>query len=130
MKRNWKKLAVLALAAVVGLGCAAYPVHAQGKMGTVLRTGTDIPQADSVAKVEMDGTTTYYSTLNEAVRTVSDAKGTATITLLQDASLTGWENEIVYGDITFVGGEYTVTGDMKEVLFGGELTITSGKFSR
>ena len=128
MKRNWKKLAVLALAAVVGLGCAAYPVHAQEKTGTVLRTGTDIPQADSVAKVEMDGTTTYYSTLNEAVRTVSDAKGTATITLLQDASLTGWENEIVYGDITFVGGEYTVTGDMKEVLFGGELTITSGKF--
>ena len=100
------------------------------KTGTVLRTGTDIPQADSVAKVEMDGTTAYYSTLNEAVRTVSDAKGTATITLLQDASLTGWENEIVYGDITFVGGEYTVTGDMKEVLFGGELTITSGKFSR
>ena len=98
----------------------------------VLRSGESQPTANSVASVEMNGATTYYDTLNEAVHTVSDSGGTATITLLKDASLTGFSSatgtELLNGNITFIGGNHTVTGDNLCIFVGGTLTIESGNF--
>lgn len=95
---------------------------------SVLRSGESQPTANSVASVEMNGATTYYDTLNEAVQTVSDSRGTATITLLKDASLTGFSARSIYGNITFRGGNYTVSGDYGGISIGGTFTIESGYF--
>lgn len=90
--------------------------------------GTSQKTEDSVAEVVMNDTTTYYDTLNEAVQTVSDSRGTATITLLKDASLTGFNIKSIYGNITFRGGNYTVSGDSLSIVVSGTLTIESGTF--
>ncbi len=129
-------MTALAVAAVIGLGYTAYPVRAQKETtiatpekSTVPRAGTATSQADSVAEVVMDGKAAYYSTLNEAVQTVSDANGTATITLLDDASLTGWFARGINGNIIFKGENHTVTGDGLGIDIEGSLTVLSGNFA-
>lgn len=94
----------------------------------VLRAGSTEQTGSSVAKVEMNGTVTYYDDLNEAVDAINDVYGTGTITLLQNASLTGWNVIGIKGNITIVGGDYTITGDSLGVLVNGSLTIMSGNF--
>lgn len=94
----------------------------------VLRAGSTEQTESSVAKVEMNGTVTYYDDLNEAVDAINDVYGTGTITLLQNASLTGWNVIGIKGNITIVGGDYTITGDGLGVLVNGSLTIMSGNF--
>ena len=90
--------------------------------------GTNEPTASTVAEVVMNGTTTYYDTLNEAVQTVSNAGGTATITLLKNASLTGYNRSPIFGNITFIGGNYTISGDNLGIMIAGTLTVMSGTF--
>lgn len=94
----------------------------------VLRAGSTEQTESSVAKVEMNGTVTYYDNLNEAVHVISDVQGTGTITLLGNASLTGWSGPTIKGNITIVGGDYTITGDGLGVGVKGSLTIMSGNF--
>lgn len=94
----------------------------------VLRAGSTEQTESSVAKVEMNGTVTYYDNLNEAVHVISDVQGTGTITLLGNASLTGWSGPTIKGNITIVGGDYTITGDGLGVGVKGPLTIMSGNF--
>lgn len=84
-------------------------------------------QTKAVAAMETGGVTTCYSTVEEAF---TAAKGkTATITLLDNVTA----SSILYvnsGDnITFYGGNYTLTGTPGEMAInvsGGELTITGG----
>ena len=59
---------------------------------------------------------------------ISDVQGTGTITLLGNASLTGWSGPTIKGNITIVGGDYTITGDGLGVGVKGPLTIMSGNF--
>lgn len=94
----------------------------------VLRAGSTEQTESSVAKVEMNGTVTYYDNLNEAIHVISDVQGTGTITLLGNASLTGWSGPTIKGNITIVGGDYTITGDGLGVGVKGPLTIMSGNF--
>lgn len=85
---------------------------------------------NSVAEVNMNGTTTYYDTLNEAFDTVP-VDGIATITLLKDAQLNGSAvaGKSINGNITFIGGDYTISGNNFGIDIGGNLTIESGNFS-
>lgn len=92
--------------------------------------GTNQPAASSVAEVVMNGSITYYDTLNEAVQTVSNAGGTATITLLKNASLTGYNSSPIYGNITLIGGTHTISGDNLGIIIAGTLTVMSGTFER
>lgn len=95
----------------------------------VVTAGTSQKTEDSVAEVVMNnGSTTYYDTLNEAVQTVSDSRGTATITLLKNASLTGYNRSPIFGNITFIGGNYTISGDNLGIMIAGTLTVMSGTF--
>lgn len=94
----------------------------------VVTAGTNQQTSNSVAEVVMNGSTTYYDTLNEAVQTVSDSRGTATITLLKNASLTGYNSSPIYGNITFIGGNYTISGDNLGIMIAGTLTVMSGTF--
>ena len=130
MKEKGKKLTAVALATVVGLSCTGYPLHAQEETGaenTVLRTGTNEPSETSVAGVEMNGSTTYYDSLNEAVQAVDS--GTATITLRTDATLTGFSaDNAIAGTITLIGGDHTITGDGNGIYVSGTLTVESGQF--
>ena len=130
MKEKGKKLTAVALATVVGLSCTGYPLHAQEETGaenTVLRTGTNEPSETSVAGVEMNGSTTYYDSLNEAVKAVGS--GTATITLRTDATLTGFSaDNAIAGTITLIGGDHTITGDGNGIYVSGTLTVESGQF--
>ena len=91
----------------------------------VLRAGSTEQTESSVAKVEMNGTVTYYDNLNEAVHAISDVRGTGTITLLGNASLTGWIASVIEGNITLIGGDYTITGDGAAVY---SMNIMSGNF--
>ena len=130
MKEKGKKLTAVALATVVGLSCTGYPLHAQEETGaenTVLRTGTNEPSETSVVGVEMNGVTTYYDSLNEAVQAVGS--GTATITLRTDATLTGFSaDNAIAGTITLIGGDHTITGDGNGIYVSGTLTVESGQF--
>ena len=96
----------------------------------VVTAGTNQPSTNSVAEVVMNGSTTYYDTLNEAVQTVSNAGGTATITLLKNASLTGYNSSPIYGNITLIGGTHTISGDNLGIIIAGTLTVMSGTFER
>ena len=98
-----------------------------GAENTVLRTGTNEPSETSVAGVEMNGGTTYYDSLNEAVQAVGS--GTATITLRTDATLTGFSaDSAIAGTITLIGGDHTITGDGNGIYVSGTLTVESGQF--
>ena len=93
----------------------------------LLASGTT-PTENSVAKVEMNGQTTYYESLDEAVKTVSDGNGTATITLLRNAELTAFWAKEIFGNITFIGGNYTVQCSSWGSVIAGSVTIESGNF--
>ncbi|OUP61540.1 hypothetical protein B5F14_02815 [Faecalitalea cylindroides] len=98
---------------------------------TTLKTSSSEETENSVAEVTMNGTTAYYDTLNEAFDTVSDVGGTATITLLKDAQLNGSAvaGKSINGNITFIGGDYTISGNKFGINIGGNLTIESGNFT-
>lgn len=75
----------------------------------------------------MNGGTTYYDSLNEAVQAVGS--GTATITLRIDATLTGFSaDNAIAGTITLIGGDHTITGDGNGIYVSGTLTVESGQF--
>lgn len=96
---------------------------------TVLRAGSTEQTESSVAKMEMNGTVTYHDTLNEAVHAISDVQGTGTITLLQNASLTGWSAIGIEGNITLNGNNYKISGDNNGISVYGTLTIKNCDFS-
>ncbi|MBM6810953.1 DUF5011 domain-containing protein [Faecalitalea cylindroides] len=98
---------------------------------TTLKTSSSEETENSVAEVTMNGTIAYYDTLNEAFDTVSDVGGTATITLLKDAQLNGSAvaGKSINGNITFIGGDYTISGNKFGINIGGNLTIESGNFT-
>ena len=83
---------------------------------------------NSVARVEMNGQTTYYESLDEAVETVSNINGTAIITLLKDGSLTKFSASFIRGNITLIGGAYTIQVGGGGVGIRGNLTIDGGNF--
>lgn len=131
-----KKLTAVTLAFLLGLstagtGLTVYAEEPQNIQPTVELLARSSEQTEtSVAKVETNGQTTYYDTLNEAVKTISDEGGTATITLLQNASLTGWSTLDINGNITLIGGNHTITGDGLGVNLYGTFNIKSGVFSK
>lgn len=98
---------------------------------TTLKTSSPEETENSVAEVTMNGTIAYYDTLNEAFDTVSDVGGTATITLLKDAQLNGSvvAGKSINGNIIFIGGDYTISGNKFGINIGGNLTIESGNFT-
>ena len=98
---------------------------------TTLKTSSSEETENSVAEVTMNGTIAYYDTLNEAFDTVSDVGGTATITLLKDAQLNGSvvAGKSINGNIIFIGGDYTISGNKFGINIGGNLTIESGNFT-
>ena len=98
---------------------------------TTLKTSSSEEIENSVAEVTMNGTIAYYDTLNEAFDTVSDVGGTATITLLKDAQLNGSvvAGKSINGNIIFIGGDYTISGNKFGINIGGNLTIESGNFT-
>lgn len=98
---------------------------------TTLKTSSSEETEKSVAEVTMNGTIAYYDTLNEAFDTVSDVGGTATITLLKDAQLNGSvvAGKSINGNIIFIGGDYTISGNKFGINIGGNLTIESGNFT-
>ena len=98
---------------------------------TTLKTSSSEETENSVAEVTMNGTIAYYDTLNEAFDTVSDVGGTATIPLLKDAQLNGSvvAGKSINGNIIFIGGDYTISGNKFGINIGGNLTIESGNFT-
>lgn len=98
---------------------------------TTLKTSSSEETENSVAEVTMNGTIAYYDTLNEAFDTVSDVGGTAAITLLKDAQLNGSvvAGKSINGNIIFIGGDYTISGNKFGINIGGNLTIESGNFT-
>lgn len=98
---------------------------------TTLKTSSSEETENSVAEVTMNGTIAYYDTLNEAFDTVSDVGGTATITLLKDTQLNGSvvAGKSINGNIIFIGGDYTISGNKFGINIGGNLTIESGNFT-
>lgn len=98
---------------------------------TTLKTSSSEETENSVAEVTMNWTIAYYDTLNEAFDTVSDVGGTATITLLKDAQLNGSvvAGKSINGNIIFIGGDYTISGNKFGINIGGNLTIESGNFT-
>ena len=98
-------------------------------INAVLRAGSTEQTESSVAKVEMNGTVTYYDNLNEAVDAISDVYGTGAITLLQNASLTGWNAIGISGNITLIGNNYTINGDYSGIPVYGTLSIENCNFS-
>ena len=97
---------------------------------TMVKTSSAEKTDSSVAMLEMNGTVTYYDDLNEAVHAISDVWGTGTITLLNNASLTGWSATEIYGNITLNGSnKYTVSGDYAGIHVAGTLTINNCNFS-
>ena len=102
-----KKHKLLAVLLVLAMTLSLLPTAA-------LAAGTTEPGADSVASVTSGGTTTYYTTLVEAVK---EAPTGATITLLKDCSGDGigtFKNNAEKGvkdfTIDFNGKTYTCTG--------------------
>lgn len=95
----------------------------------VLKAGSTEQTESSVAKVEMNGTVTYYDNLNEAVDAINDVYGTGAITLLQNASLTGWNVKSIYGNIILIGNNYTINGDYNGIPVYGTLSIENCNFS-
>lgn len=95
----------------------------------VLRAGSTEQTESSVAKVEMNGTVTYYDNLNEAVDAINDVYGTGTITLLQNASLTDWLVKSINGNITLIGNNYTINGDYVGISVYGTLSIENCNFT-
>ena len=98
---------------------------------------TPAPTAESgeklearVASVTIDGVTTSYATINAAWAAATGASA-ATVTLLTDVT-TDTQLEVESGDITFSGGEHSLTmTDSSNYMFkvsGGKLNITNGTF--
>ena len=91
------------------------------------RAGSENETGSSVAKVEMNDKTIYFDSLDDAIKNVGVS--TATITLLKDAALTKFVGSSIKGNITLVGGSYTITCSQSGTSIEGNLTIESGNFT-
>lgn len=81
--------------------------------------------AEVVATVKIGNTTTNYYSLKEALNAAGARGTTATVTLKQDTTLRG--SYEIWGNVTFVGGNYKVTGTFGIGVFnGGTFTVKSG----
>lgn len=89
-----------------------------------VQASSPAPRANDVAKVEMNGSTSYYQSLDAAITAVGS--GTATITLLANASITKFGSGGINGNVILEGGNYTITGDGMGFTVFGTLTIKSG----
>lgn len=89
-----------------------------------VQASSPAPRANDVAKVEMNGSTSYYQSLDAAITAVGS--GTATITLLANASITKFGSGGINGNVILEGGNYTITGDGMGFVVFGTLTIKSG----
>lgn len=81
----------------------------------VLRAGSTEQTESSVAKVEMNGTVTYYDNLNEAVHVISDVQGTGTIDVTEEVT-----------DYTYRADPVNEDGTEVKVVFTEKTSGTAG----
>lgn len=102
------------------MGYAAFPVHAEKntEISSAEKIMSEEPQADDVASVTINGTTTGYADIANAFNAANG--NTAAITIQQNCTL-NQDVEINGGDITIYGQGYTVTSPS-----GTAITINGG----
>lgn len=119
MKDNMKLMFAFVIAAFAVIACAFIISDA----GDSSATGTAAQADDSVASVTIDGTTTYYTSLADAVTAAqpNDSGNKATVTLLKNA--TNGDKSLSFtksGEYVFDIQSYTLTRD------GGAYLLTVG----
>ncbi len=106
---------------------AAVPAEGAEMVGVMTLAATDTQTENSVASVTIGDAVTYYDDLVEAWNAAQG--NTAVIELLNDVNLTDCL-EFVSGDITYRGGDHTLTSNNEgvfKIAAKGTFSIESGK---